>query len=110
MRDEVNIERLDEGWLLRTNKDRGNGADYRRLAAQTFAQALSRTADVFGYRIAVLELVPIGSMSEPEGVIFTPAPDLTPEQEAYIAATDPPDPIDVLNVDKPLTVPGEVGN
>ena len=29
-----------------------------------------------------------------------PPPELTPEQEARLAATDPPEPLDVLNVEK----------
>lgn len=35
------------------------------------------------------------------------APELTPEQEARLAATEPPEPIDVLNVDKPLAIRGD---
>lgn len=41
----------------------------------------------------------------PEGRAWQPTPELSPEQEARMAAADPPEPIDVLNVDK-AEVPG----
>lgn len=109
---EATIERLDEGWLLAfaTNDPGDDGwgnSVRRRVASATFAETLSRVADHFGYRIESMDLAPSGSYraalaeyaksGEPYRIT---APPLTPEQEARLAATDPPDPLDVLNVEK----------
>lgn len=76
---EATVERLEEGWLLRFNN--GDGTGYRRAAAATVAESLTRVADHFGYRIDSLTLTPWAA--------FQPAPAPPPVQVFVEQYEDP---------------------